>query len=192
VRKRVSKNTKSVVTPAATVNQVSALVNAINSSSASASATPIPGVIVSEVVSVSRDEAADEENVAEAVTESAVKVKKTREQANRVSLLRMVRAAKGENKAVFNKVPTKTAVAIAQAVFEQFNQHRETSEGNVKLLGFGKFMVRQVRGKKKGENITRKRVFFRAVTPKEDGITTEATADSVVTENTKKNRKKVA
>jgi hypothetical protein len=160
VRKRVSKNTKSVVTPAATVNQVSALVNAINSSSASASATPISGVIVSEVVSVSRDEAADEENVAEAVTESAVKVKKTREQANRVSLLRMVRAAKGENKAVFNKVPTKTAVAIAQAVFEQFNQHRETSEGNVKLLGFGKFMVRQVRGKKKGGKHYQKTCIF--------------------------------
>ena len=91
-----------------------------------------------------------------------------------MTLLELVEAAQVAKPKAFGKVNEKRAVAIIQAALGVLNKTiKDTEEGQVVLPALGTFVVKKVKAKKEGVEMTRRRVIFNSQKAKKKSETPE-------------------
>lgn len=75
----------------------------------------------------------------------------------------LVKAAKASDTEAFGKINDKRAATIANALFDELKKHlAEAEAGSINVKGLGKFVVTQKTATKDGQEVSRRRVIFRA------------------------------
>lgn len=81
-----------------------------------------------------------------------------------MTILELVHATMQKNAEAFGNIHESRAEKIVQAVLAELGQQvRSTQEGMIEIGSFGKFIVRQVKVDKDGQEVMLRRVVFRAV-----------------------------
>jgi nucleoid DNA-binding protein len=83
--------------------------------------------------------------------------------------LELVQLAKAKHKEAFSAIPDKRSVAMVNAVLAELGARIRESKEPVAVGGFGKFMIREKMVAKDGEEVSRRRVAFRAAPLKAAG-----------------------